>query len=139
MLSNTLNTNEIKNAAGTEQEFGRISQGEYQTEFALLTETPAYPHRLTVKHLEVGSGTDQRRRSVVRFDKVVAGTIDTTKTVTISSYLVVDIPKGNLSTYDEPKNVLANLLSFCATTGAGTTVLFDCTGNGATTLISGTL
>lgn len=139
MLANTLNTNEIKNAAGVEVEFGRLSQGERATEFGDLAETPSYPHRLSVKHTEVGSGTGLRRRSVVRFDKTVAGQVDTTKPVVCSAYAVVDIPIGNLTAYTEAKNVMAELMSFCASLGATTTILYDGTGNGAVTLVNGTL
>lgn len=139
MLANSLVTNEIKNAAGTEVEFSRISQGERVTEFAQVGESPSYPHRLSVKHSETGSGTGLRRRSLVRFDKTVAGQIDTTKPVTISAYAVVDLPVGNMSAYTEANNVVAELLSFCASLGATTTILYDGTGSGASTLLAGTL
>lgn len=139
MLSNTLNTNEIKNKAGTEVEFSRLSTNDRKTEFAQVAETPALPHRLNIAHQETGTGIKQRRRSLVRFDKTVASGVDATVPVVCSAYLVVDAPVGALTTMDEPKNVLAELLSFCATTGAATTVLFDCTGNGASVLIDGGL
>lgn len=139
MLANTLNTNEIKNAAGTEQEFTRLSQGIRDTVFALITETPSAPHRLSIKHAESGKGVDLRRRSLVRFDKTVTGQVDSTKSAVISAYAVVDIPLGNLTSYDEVKNVLANMMSFMASQGATTTILFDCTGHGAATMLSGTL
>jgi hypothetical protein len=139
MLSNTLNTNEIKNAAGTEVEFQRLSSNERSTEFAQITESPNQPHRLKVSHQESGSGLTKRRRSVVRFDKTVASTVDTTKTCVASAYLVLDAPIGALIASTEFTNVIAEVLSFCATTGAATTVLFDCTGNGAAALVSGGL
>lgn len=85
MLSNTLNTNEIKNAAGTEQEFQRLSQADRETVFGLITESPALPHRLSIKHQESGSGLTKRRRSVVRFDKTVMSTVDTAVPVTVSA------------------------------------------------------
>jgi hypothetical protein len=59
--------------------------------------------------------------------------------VTVSAYVVVDLPVGNLATFDEPKAVLAELMSFCASLGASTTILYDCTGNGAASLINGSL
>jgi hypothetical protein len=139
MLSNTLNTNEIKNSAGTEVEFQRLSTAERSTEFAQITESPAQPHRLKISHQETGSGLTKRRRSLVRFDKVVASTVDTTKTCTVSAYMVLDAPIGALATSAEFANVIAEVLSFCATTGAATTVLFDGTGNGAAALIQGGL
>lgn len=139
MLSNTLVTNEVKNATATEVEFQRLLQNERSTEFGQITESPNQPHRLKISHQESGSGFSKRRRSVVRFDKTVASTVDTTKTVVVSAYLVLDAPVGALIASTEFANVLAEVLSFCATTGAATTVLFDCTGNGAATLLSGGL
>lgn len=139
MLSNTLNTNEIKNAAGTEVEFQRLSTAERSTEFGQITESPSQPHRLKISHQESGSGFAARRRSVVRFDKTVASTVDSTKTCSVSAYCVLDAPVGALTANTEFTNVLAELMSFLATTGAATTVLFDCTGNGAATLVSGGL
>jgi hypothetical protein len=138
MLANTLNTNEVKNAGGTEVEFQHLR---YPTgnsrEYSLINESPQLTHRLKISHQLTGSGTSERRRSVVRFDKEVAGADGSQ--VTVSSYVVVDIPVGNLATYDEAKAVLAELMSFCASLGASTTILYDCTGNGATSLINGSL
>lgn len=139
MLSNTLNTNEVKNAAGTEVEFTRLKTSDRSTEFGMIAESPAYEHRLKISHQESGSGLTKRRRSVVRIDKNVASTVDATKTVTVSAYLVMDAPIGALTASTEFANVLAEVLSFCATTGAATTVLFDGTGNGAVALLSGGL
>lgn len=139
MLSNTLNTNEIKNASAVEVEFQRLSQNARSTTFSVITETPSQPHRLTVSHVETGTGLKLRRRSLVRFDKTVISPVDSATPVTASAYVVLDSPIGALNAMDEPKNVLAELMSFLATTGSGTTVLFDCTGNGASTLINGGL
>jgi len=139
-LANTLNTNEIKGSAGTEIEFQRKSTGPGEvTVFAQIGESPNKPYRLSVKHTEVGTGFDKRRRSVIRFDKTVASDVDSTRTVTPLAYTVIEAPIGGLTTMAEVKNVLANLMSFLSTTGAATTVLFDCTGTGAVTLIDGTL
>lgn len=139
MLSNTLNTNEIKNAAGTEVEFERLSQGDRQTEFAQINEAPSARHRLQIKHLESGSGINRRRRSLVRFNKEVVSDVDNVTPVTVSAYAVLDAPVGALTTNAELLNVLAELNSFLSTTGAGTTVLFNGTGNGAVVLASGGL
>jgi hypothetical protein len=138
-LPTTLNTNEVKNSAGTEQEFGRLSQSDRALVFSLLTEPPNAPHRITLSHSEVGSGVTRRRRSVVRVDKTVFGTVDTTRAEKISAYVVVDLPVGNLATTAEFAHVMANLNSFLSTTGAATTVLFDGTGSGTAALINGTL
>lgn len=139
MLSNTLVTNEVKNSAGTEVEFGRISIGERSTEFAALLETPASAHRLKISHLESGSGINKRRRSLVRFDKTVISSVDSETPVVVSAYAVLDSPVGALTANTEPTNVVAELMSFMASLGASTTILYDGTGNGATTLLSGGL
>lgn len=139
MLSNTLNTNEIKNAAGTEAEFQRLSSNGRDTEFGQISEPPALPHRLKIAHQETGSGIKLRRRSVIRFDKTVTSGVDSLTPITVSAYCVVDLPVGGMTAMTEGSNVLAELMSFLATTGAATTVLFDCTGNGAKTLLDGGL
>lgn len=139
MLSDTLNTNEIKNAAGAEIEFQRLRSSDRLTVFGQVPESPSLPHRLTVSHQETGKGINMRRRSLVRFDKTVMSTVDTTLPVTVSCYAVLDAPVGALVANTELANATAELMSFLATTGAATTVLFDCTGNGAATLINGGL
>jgi len=137
MLSNTLVTNEVKDSSGTEVEFQRISTNGRSTEYAQITETPIAPHRLKVSHQETGSGSSRRRRSVVRVDKTVTGADNLP--VTLSCYIVLDIPVGDMSAYTEAKNVTAEILSFCASLGASTTILYDCTGNGAVCLTTGGL
>lgn len=137
MLSNTLVTNEIKNAAGTEVEFTRLSIGDRETEFAQVTETPAKPNRLKISHSESGSGISRRRRSVVRFDKTDTGQVDTTQSMTASFYIVGDLPVGQMTSNALPADVLAQLMSFVASLGATTTILYDGTGNGAVALLQG--
>lgn len=139
MLANTLNTNEIKNSAGSEVEFQRLSTSDRSTVFAQITETPALPHRLTISHQESGGGLTKRRRSLVRFDKTVISTIDNVTPVTVSAYAVLDAPVGALAANSEMANVNAELMSFLASLGASTTILFDNTGNGAATLLNGGL
>jgi hypothetical protein len=139
MLSNTLNTNEIKNSAGTEVEFSRLSQSARTTVFKQITESPYLPHRLTISHQETGAGMTQRRRSVVRFDKTVISAVDSVTPITVSAYTVLDFPIGASTTAAEAANVLAELMSFTASLGASTTILYDGTGNGAITLLNGDL
>lgn len=139
MLSTTLNTNEVKNSSGVEVEFIRRKTNDASLEFMQSAEPPARPHRLNIKHQETGAGIKARRRSVVRFDKTVMSDVDTALPVTVSAYMVLDAPVGALTTTAEFANVLAELQSFVSTTGAATTVLFDCTGNGASSLLNGTL
>jgi len=139
MLSNSLTTNEIKNSAGTEVEFSRLSISDRATEFAQVSESPSLPHRLGIKHQETGVGIKLRRRSMNRIDKTVMSTVDTTVPVTVSAYMVVDAPIGALVSNAEIANVIAELVSFVASTGADTTIKYDCSGNGAQTLLNGGL
>lgn len=139
MLSNTLNTNEVKNAAGTEVEFQSISQSERSRVFAQVSETPSLTHRLSISHQESGKLIGKRRRSLVRIDKTVISGVDSVTPITVSAYVVLDLPVGAMSAITEGTNVLAELQSFLSTTGAGTTVLFDGTGNGAQALLTGGL
>jgi len=139
MLTNTLNTNEIKDSTGAEVEFERLSTGPGAvTIFKKIAETPGIPHRLTISHASSGSGKATVRRSLVRFDCDYANQT-TYEKMTFSAYVVVVVPEGMSDTLTIPKNVLANLMSFLATTGSGTTVLFDCTGTGAQALINGNI
>lgn len=140
MLSNTLVTNEVKNSAGTEVEFSRISSGPGRTTiFRASSETPSLPHRMTISHQESGSGLNLKRRSVVRFDKSIISPVDDVTAKVVSAYIVLDAPIGALETTAEPANVLAELMSFVASLGASTTILYDGTGNGAVTLLTGDL
>lgn len=139
MLSNTLNTNEVKGSAGTEIEFTRLSISDRNTEFAKIGESPAAPHRLSIKHTETGSGLNKRRRSLLRVDITSVSDVDNVTPVVTSGYLVLDNPIGAVTTNAQAVNVIAELGSFTFTTGAATTVLFDGTGNGATALLTGGL
>lgn len=139
MLSNTLNTNEIKDSAGAEVEFHRLSQGDRQTEFAQITEAPSAPHRFQIKHLESGTGIRRRRRSLLRFDKTVISDVDNVTPVTVSAYLVLDVPIGAIETNAEVLNVCAELGSLGFTTGGTATFLYNGTGNGIAALLAGGL
>jgi len=139
MLSNTLVTNEVKNAAGAEEEFERSSMTDHATEFIRVGETPSYPHRILISHQEIGSGITRRRRSMLKVKKTVAGQIDTTQPMTCSYTQVADIPVGNMTSMALANDVCANMMSFTASLGASTTILYDGTGNGAKTLSAGTL
>lgn len=139
MLSNTLVTNEIKNSAGTEVQFGRILTLDRRTEFAYDVESPSLPYRLIISHTETGTGLKRRRRSLIRFDKTTMSGVDTTLPITTSFYQVLDFPVGAASSSAEAANVIANGMSFTASLGASTTILYDGTGNGAVTLLTGGL
>lgn len=137
-LSNTLNTNEVKNASGTEVEFTRISTEARETVFAQVGEVPSLPHRLSVKHMETGSGMKKRRRSAIRVDKTVISGVDASTSVTPFAVLYIDAPVGALASSTEMANVLAEVLSFAATLGTNTH-LYDGTGTGSAALLAGSV
>jgi len=137
MLPTNLTTNEVKDSSGTEVEFLRMSTEGRKVIFQKSGELPNAPSRLTVSHGEVGDGLTKRRRSLVRVDRTINGGSGTPRVVT--AYVVCDFPVGDLASDAELKTALAYLLSFCASTGADTTVKYDCTGNGASALIAGSL
>lgn len=139
MLPNTLNTNEVKDSSAAAVTFSRISTEGRTTTFAKIGEAPSLPHRISIRHQETGSGLSLRRRSVVRFDKTVISPVDNATPVTVSAYAILDAPVGALTTSAEMANVIAELNSFLSTTGAGTTVLFNGTGNGSVALLEGGL
>jgi hypothetical protein len=139
MLPNTLNTNEVKNSSGTEVELQRLSTGLRTTEFAKIGETPSLPLRLKIAHQELGGGFKLVRRSKVGFDLTVISDVDNVTPVVISSYRVLQIPIGALASQTQIKNALAYSMSFEASLGASTTILYDCTGNGADVLLNGGL
>jgi uncharacterized protein (DUF736 family) len=139
MLPTTLNTNEVKDSSGTEIEFSRLSTLDRKLVFNESVEAPNAPHRITVEHREVGSGLSRRRQSRILIEKSITGQVDDAVTEKISANLAVNAPIGNMTAVAELANVIAEMLSFCATTGSGTTVLFDGSGNGAAALINGTL
>lgn len=138
MLNDTLVTNEVKDAAGLEVEFERISISGESTTFKPKVDDVANPIRLLVSHQRTGTGISKTRRSLLRFDKTITNTVSGDQGV-CSAYLVLSVPEGILENLNGPKAVLAFLMSFLATTGAATTVLFDCTGNGAAALLNETL
>jgi len=138
MLSNNLNTNEVRNAAGTEVEFQSYSQDKRERIFAKIGETPALPVRLSVKHQEVGVGFKNRRRSMVRVDITSISTVDSVTPVVSSFYVVGDIPVGALTTIAPAADALAMLLSFVGTNGTST-LLYDGTGTGASALLAGSI
>lgn len=139
MLSNTLNTNEIKNSAGTEVEFDHLSGNDRERIFAQKNENPSLMHRLSIKHQETGVGVKRVRRSVTRMDKTILSQVDSVTPVTISVYKVLVAPVGHLTALTEVAHVNAELSSFCSLTGADNTLRFDGTGNGDAALINGSL
>lgn len=135
MLPTNLTTNEVKNASGTEVEFLRKDADGVSVLFAQSGEPYNLPHRLKVSHEESGQGVNLKRRTLIDVTKTVLG-VDGTP-VQIRTYSVTVIPVGNLNATTEVKNVLAERMSFEASTGATTTILYDCTGYGADAIVNG--
>lgn len=134
-----LNTNEVKNSAGTEVEFLHNSLGPGRGRiFAQSGETPSLLHRLSINHQELGVGVKRIRRSVCRVDKYFMSTVDATLPVVCSAYNVMVVPIGAITALTEPTNVLAELGSFMFLDGTGTTLLFNGTGLGSECLLNGT-
>lgn len=140
MYPTALNTNEVKDKDGVEVEFVRRNSPDGKDlVFAKVGEAPNLPHRITTKHSETGAGVGLVRRSVVRVDKSFVGQVDSTRIETDSTYIVKVSPVGNMTAFTESQQTMANLLSFCASKGLTTTILFDGSGYGAEALINGTL
>lgn len=139
-LSNTLVTNEVKDSAGAEVEFSLLTQGPGSVkEYAMIGESPNLPIRLTLKHQYSGQGINRRRRSLARFDVTSMSDVDSTLPVTGSAYTVSDFPVGAKTLTTDFADVLAYLMSFIASDGSGTTILYAGTGSGAKVLINGEL
>lgn len=130
-------TNEVKDRTGAEVEFLHFSNEARTHIYQLKGTNPSLPGYLTIKHEEVGTGADRVRRSLVRVDLQELGVSG--KARKASSYKVDVIPVGDVNDLDLAKDASAMLNSFCATTGAATTVLFDGSGNGDYAAINGTL
>jgi len=138
MLANTLNTNEVKNAAGTEVELQSLGIVGRSHTFAKIGESPAFPVRLSINHTEIATGNKARRRSNDRVDITFLSEVDLQTPVTVSAYIVLDAPVGHMTSMSKAADAIAMLLSFNATLG-GTTVLYDGSGNGAQALLTGGL
>jgi len=135
-----LNTNEVKDSAGSEIEFQRLGNdiGRKLT-FFKIGESPAYQHRLGISHQESGTGIRAVRRSQVFVKKTFISSVDNVTPVTALFYVVGVIPIGAITSITEPTTCLANLNSFMASKGATTTILFDGTGYGSECLLNGSL
>lgn len=138
MLPDTLNANQIKDKAGAGVNTFESVNDEGRTRLFRNT-AAAYnrPHELAIKHRETGVGLKLIRDSVIICSLVVTG--DDGNPVKVEYLQRLRVPMGNLASQDPVKEVIANGLSFSATTGAASTVLFDGTGNGAIALRNGSL
>jgi hypothetical protein len=139
-LAATLNTNEVKDSAGAGITFTRWATGPGRyLEYAYSGETPSKPNRLKISHAESGTGLSRRRRSVISFERTDTGQVDATQFVKNRNYFVGDYQVGNMTSTAYMKELMANLISFMASLGASTTILYDGTGNGAATSLAGSV
>lgn len=138
-LPTTLNTNEVKDSAGSEIEFQRWGGVGRELIFAKVGELPAYPHRLSVSHQDSGSLLKLRRRSRVGFSIQHISTVDSATPVVTRAYIVLDSPIGAIIANTVPTSLLANLISFVGSKGLSTTILYDGTGYGSAAMLEGSL
>lgn len=138
-FADTLNTNQIRNAAGAEVEFQHLLTGPGRVKvYAQTGETPSLRHRFTIQHREVGTGLRTVRQSNLKIDKDVVSQVNAVDTARITVSLRLDAPIGHLTSTTELANVLAEMATALATKGdVGATLLTDGTGYGAAALING--
>lgn len=136
-MSVNLLTNEVKDRAGVEVEFEHQSSEGRTHIFQKKGMSPSCPTTLKIAHQVNGSGQSAVRRSNTRVD--VGFTGKSGKPCMCSAYKVLVVPEGELDDLNVVKDASAMLDSFCCTTGAATTVLFDGSGNGDSALINGTI
>jgi hypothetical protein len=140
-LPTNLTNNEVKDRASAAVSFLRRSNGPGpQVEFAKTSEVPARPHRISVRHQDIGTGVTQRRRSALQVRLTFPGHVDSVKYATVLATLTLDIPIGNMTTTNEAKDVLANLGQICFTQGAAESCTrLDGSGIGASAILNGEL
>jgi hypothetical protein len=138
MLPDTLSSNQVKDASGAEIEFTRLEQVGRTTRFSKTAALgTAFPTDLRVKHEEVGSGIKKVVRSVIRFDETSLSEVDGVSPIVDSIYVVQVTNRGHHTTTNVQKRLIAQLNSFLALDGSGTTALLDGTGTGAQVLLTG--
>jgi hypothetical protein len=136
MLPQHLNTNEVKNAAGTEVEFLRSNVSGSSVTFAQKDEAPNAQHRIKFSHQESGTGVNLMRRSLAEVALTTLGVSETPRRT--RAYVVLEAPIGDQADTDDSETVLAELGSLLFTAGTNT-FLYDGTGPGADALIKGTV
>lgn len=139
MLPESLNTNQVKDSAGAEREFIHklyTNDGSKRI-FAASNEVYNLQHRLAIAHMELATGVDKRRRSMTQVIKEILGVSGVKRKIVWTNSL--EIPVGDLDSNDEVENVMAEGMSFVASDGSSTTILYNCTGSGALCLRDGSL
>jgi hypothetical protein len=139
-LPSNLNTNEVKDRAGTEVEFTFFDDSKPRSrEWQRSNQAPYLIESIKVQHRDVGKpGFFLVRQSNLRIVKNVLSLVDNSTIVPIISSHSLQIPIGALTTFDAVKDVVAYHNTLMATIN-GTTVLFDGTGTAAAAMIAGTV
>lgn len=141
MLPTNLNTNQVKNSAGTEVEYLFHKEEGRTREYAKSGESPALKSRLLFQHQTVGKegAFSQLRRSNFSTKEYVISDRDNLTAVPITASTTFTVPEGALLSLNAAKDVLAKHISCLASDGTDTTVKFACTGTAAEALLNGSL
>lgn len=136
-LADTLVTNEIKDASGTEIEFSKLDSEGREKIFAKVGESYSLRHRFSISHEETGVGMKRVRRSKagVIYDSI--SEVDGETVVTAQAYSVLVLPVAHYTTQTSAKMVMANLNSALASDGTSTTVKYDGTGTFTNAMLNG--
>jgi hypothetical protein len=137
-LADNLNTNELKNEAGTEVEYLNFDKGSRMKEWFKSGEVPGLPSHLKIQHREIGEGVDKKRQSNISLYITEIGSVDTTKQAKSIGSFSTTVPIGNIPNFAKITTVMACLGSLCYTNGTNTFV-YDGTTPGAAALINGTI
>lgn len=136
-----LNTNEVKDRAGTEVEYLWREDLGRAREWMKSGEQPAYPMRIKIQHREVGkpgSPSLVRQSNLLTTDTVVSQ-VDTVTPTQIRFSTTAYVPIGHLTDLNAVKDAGAKHISMLASLGASTTILYDNTGTALAALTNGTL
>jgi hypothetical protein len=137
-LPTNLNTNEVRNASGTEQEFLFHKDGDNSREWRKSGGSPSLIESLLVQHEEVGKLANLQRRSNFKTKLTFLSETDsvTMKDIVISTTVLV--PSGHLSSMT--KVILAAAYHGSALSGNGTVNVLTYDGSGTlfNSLIYGT-
>lgn len=139
MLAVDLNTNEVKNSAGTAVPFTQVRKKPSGVTYEQTGGNPSLMQVIEVDHEIIGSGSKLVRNSRVQIKYPILGNDGITK-VTVVANLKLSVPVGQINDLAAPKNVLAYMGQLLANkAGAGTTVVLDGTSTLAVPLAAGSL
>jgi len=138
MLPANLNTNEVKDAAGTEVEFTHQSEQGRKRVFQKIGELYAYPQHIIIQHDEKGVGVKKVRRSNLSIQITELSGVDSLTPITPFISLTLSLPVGLMATNATAARLCAYMGSFGWLTGADSTLKYDGSGTGIAALLAGT-